>query len=114
MQIKATKLEVRRRSKGKYTAAELREYYSYSRLYFWFKGESILDHLANRRNEPWREVKKILPAALEEAGVAFSKLSFSQKCGCSCGCSPGFYVLDGEAPGGLGQFDIFVDLELVD
>jgi len=58
-------------------------------------GEGILDNLANRRNRPHTQWKKLMPEILKKAGLSAKEIegvkpSWSQKCGCSCGCSPGF------------------------
>jgi hypothetical protein len=83
------------------------------KLHFWFKGETVIDHLTNRFKEPHREVKMMLPAILAQAGVAgLEKASWSQKCGCLCGCSPGF-KLYGATFEGSTQFSVYVDLEYV-
>lgn len=64
-------------------------------MYFFIDGESIMDNLANRRNRPHLEFKKMIPSVLSQMGltqdqVSQIKPSWSQQCGCSCGCSPGF------------------------
>ena len=66
----------------------VREFYQASRVYVWPRGESILENLCNRRSRPYTEYRKLL------AGKSFmEKARWSQKAGCSCGCSPGF-ILD--------------------
>lgn len=67
-----------------------------SRIYIWPEGETLLQNLENRRNRPVGEWKrKVIPEILRQAGLpADTKVSFSQKCGCRCGCSPGFYIKD--------------------
>jgi hypothetical protein len=83
------------------------------KLHFWFKGESILHHLSNRFNEPYKAVRPLLEAILAQVGVVgLEKASWSQKCGCSCGCSPGF-KLNGATYEGDTRFTIFVDLEYI-
>jgi hypothetical protein len=66
-----------------------------TRIYFWPKGETIMDNLFNRRSRPFNEYRKLLPAVFAAAGVEdTSRLSarWSQRAGCGCGCSPGFIV----------------------
>lgn len=78
--------------------------------YFFLTGESILENLMNRRSRPHKEFKALLPKVFK--GTQFESLwneghikaSWSQKCGCSCGCSPGFRL------NGLYGYNIFVDV----
>jgi hypothetical protein len=78
--------------------------------YFFLVGESIMENLANRRSRPNKEFKKLLPEVFR--GTRFENLwneghikaNWSQKCGCSCGCSPGFRLT------GLYGYNIFVDV----
>ena len=77
---------------------------SKTRIYVHPKNETILENLKNRRQRPvdvWREYARKAAAVFD---VKFEKLAWSQKAGCSCGCSPGFVVKDGSRPG----FDIHV------
>lgn len=75
-----------------------------SRIYFFVK-ETILENLINRRCRPNKEYRKLVPAVLKKANIpSTTKVKWSQKAGCSCGCSPGF-ILDY-----LGK-EIFVDLK---
>lgn len=82
------------------------EYEAKPRVYFWFTDESIVDHLFNRKYEPWREFKKVMPDVLEQAGVK-AKYNWSNKAGCKCGCSPGFILTENSNE----HYDIFVDVE---
>lgn len=64
-------------------------------MYFFIDGESIMDNLANRRSRPHLEFKKMISGILLEMGLTQDQVnqikpSWSQQCGCSCGCSPGF------------------------
>lgn len=78
--------------------------------YFFLVGESILENLKNRRSRPIKEFKAMLPQVFK--GTQFESLwneghikaNWSQKCGCSCGCSPGFRLT------GLYGYNIFVDV----
>ena len=67
-----------------------------SRIYVWPEGETILDNLRNRRMRPYNAFrKKIIPNVLTHMGwPADTKVRWSQKAGCRCGCSPGFIVDD--------------------
>lgn len=67
---------------------------SKSRIYIWPRGETILQNLANRRTRPHRQwIREVVPEILKQAGLpADTRVTFSQKCGCPCGCSPGFYI----------------------
>jgi hypothetical protein len=62
------------------------------RIYWWFENESVLDHLVNRRNEPYNVVRPLVKQWLKDNGHEFTKLRFSQYAGCTCPCSPGFIV----------------------
>lgn len=91
-----------------------REYRKAPRLYFWFRGESVLDHLSNRHSEPYKLVRKqVLTRVLKELKVSVNKIRWSQYAGCSCPCSPGF-VLDGGSTKINGvsttAFDIYLTL----
>jgi len=62
-----------------------------SNIYFWIKDESILQNLEKRHTRPHHEYKKLLPNLYQKLGWDLITHSYwSQKCGCSCGCSPGF------------------------
>jgi hypothetical protein len=73
-----------------------------TRVYVFEDGEGILDNLLKRHNRPHTAYKKeVLPLA--KAWLAANKpevtelsgdykIRWSQKAGCSCGCSPGFIV----------------------
>lgn len=63
-------------------------------IYISPEGETILEQLDTRRNKPYTVYRKqFLPEILKQAGYpADTKVSWSQKAGCGCGCSPGFIV----------------------
>ena len=67
-----------------------------SRIYIWPEGETIMDNLQNRRTRPYSVFRKqVIPQVLEQLGwPADTKVSWSQRAGCQCGCSPGFIVND--------------------
>ena len=68
------------------------EYFHRARVYVDLDGESVLENLQNRRDRPYNVYKKeVLPTMLRLLGLPVAtKLSWSQKAGCSCPCSPGF------------------------
>lgn len=69
------------------------------RIYFWPVGETILENVQNRRGRPYNEFRKMIPEILrrhqfDEHAIHTAHPKWSQKAGCSCGCSPGF-IIDG-------------------
>lgn len=76
------------------------------KIYFWPKGEGVMDNLINRRNRPYEAWKELIPEVIEmlkesdpEAYEYLSnpviKWGWSKNCGCSmCPCSPGFIGTD--------------------
>lgn len=62
-----------------------------SRMYVWVEGENILENLENRHSRPTQVYRELLAPVFQMLGV--EKARWSQKAGCSCGCSPGF-ILD--------------------
>lgn len=55
--------------------------------------ETILENLINRRSRPVSEYRRLMPQVMTLLGLpADTKAVWSQKAGCSCGCSPGFIV----------------------
>lgn len=81
------------RSRGHMSSTQ-REYDAKPRLYVSIDAENMLENFAYRWDRPAREYRKLLPAIFEALQLpADTKASWSQKAGCSCGCSPGF-VLD--------------------
>jgi hypothetical protein len=60
------------------------------RVYVVLNHETILENLVWRRARPHQLWKPIVKRELEKHGIHVEKLSWSQKAGCSCGCSPGF------------------------
>lgn len=66
-----------------------------TKIHFFLIGENIIDNLTNRHSRPYTEFKKHLPEVFKKAGIDLNaKYRWSQKAGCSCGCSPGFVVED--------------------
>lgn len=77
-----------------------------TRVYIFVKGETVLENLQNRRHRPVTVYKKEIIPQLKAHFPDGVKFSWSQKAGCSCGCSPGFIV-----HGDVGR-EIYVDLEV--
>lgn len=69
-------------------------------------GESIFQDFMYRADRPHAEWKPLVIKALKDAGIEFESLRWSQKAGCSCGCSPAFIVT-----GNTGH-NIWVKLEV--
>lgn len=65
------------------------------RLFIHPESENILDNMSNRHDRPHKAYRKfVLPVVLERLKLQFIPgATWSQKAGCSCGCSPG-YILD--------------------
>jgi len=80
-------------------------------MYFFLTGESILENLQNRRLRPVKEFRKSLPEVFAKTQFenlwkeGHIKANWSQYCGCSCSCSPGFRLV------GLYGYNIFVDVQ---
>ena len=97
--IKTVKHEPRRLGAG-----------SKTRIYVWPKDESVMENLTNRRDRPVEVWRPIALAAANMCGLhpkgrtVAEVIAWSQKAGCSCGCSPGFIVKGPWRPG----FDIHV------
>lgn len=68
-----------------------------SKIYISVSGESVIQNLMNRRQRPYTSYKKeLMPEILEKCNLPKdTKVSWSQKAGCACGCSPGFIIQDG-------------------
>lgn len=77
--------------------------------YFFIENESIIENLQNRRQRPTKIFRKLLKEVLfgqlECKPHQIGRITWSQRCGCSCGCSPGFRI-----EGFYGR-DIFIDVE---
>jgi len=75
------------------------------KVFIFPKNESILENLVNRRSRPYHEWKEAVMDEVREILGDNVKLRWSQKCGCACGCSPGFTT------DVAGTKDIFIDLD---
>lgn len=67
------------------------------RLFIETKDESVAENLMARmfgHSAPYKTYRQeVLPRVFKKLKIDPAKVSWSQKAGCSCGCSPG-YVLD--------------------
>lgn len=73
-------------------------------------GETLIDNLINRRNRPIKLWREMAIRALNFSNIEFSKLSWRQNAGCSCGCSPGFIAEDVKRDGQYEALEIWVDV----
>lgn len=75
---------------------EAGRFYHKTRVHIFPEGETLLENLQNRRSRPYKAYRKVVEQTLDSLGADRSKLDikWSQKAGCSCGCSPGF-IIDG-------------------
>lgn len=102
------KIEVKKQDKVRrgWSWADRAEFNRATRVYVWPKDESVLDNLKNRRLRPhniWKNV--VMPQVLKKLELpANTKMRWSQKAGCGCGCSPGFILSD------YHTFDVHVNL----
>lgn len=78
------------------------------RVYVWAEGETILENLQNRRSRPISQYREWALIAMAERGMK-GELRWSQKAGCSCGCSPGFIV---DRLAGFGWNDLHVSVKI--
>ena len=90
MNFRVTDIKLRDNSPDSYKQSRKRR----TIVHVWPEGESILDNLNNRRSRPVKLFRKAVEDAFDTLGVDKSnvKLSWRQKAGCNCGCSPGFIV----------------------
>lgn len=82
-----------------------REYNAKTRVYVSIENKTILENLVNRRQRPVAVFRDALNTLPELQG---KKFKWSQKAGCSCGCSPGFIVQNEHS--GI-PYDLFVTVE---
>ena len=74
------------------------------RIYMMPQGETILENLKQRRSRPVAEFKILAHSVINSTPAVGASLSWSQKAGCSCGCSPAFIVDSGVDY----KYDIFI------
>ena len=73
------------------------------RIYFTPQNETVLEHLFNRHDRPYKFYETLIPEALKQLGYTDSqinrvKFKWNVKAGCSmCPCSPGF-IITGDGP----------------
>jgi hypothetical protein len=85
-----------------------------SKMFIFLKGENLLQNLANRHDRPYKLYKEeIVPLVVKELkaqGIDMEgmKVLWSQRAGCSCGCSPGFIIPQ------LHGYEIYVDVEVIE
>lgn len=78
--------------------------------------ESVLDNLMNRRQRPYTTWKKeLIPLVakliFEETGLIMgSKISWNQKLGCSCPCSPGFKTSLYDEQGNTKAYTVWITI----
>jgi hypothetical protein len=73
-----------------------------TRVYVSPATETVLDNFVGRFSRPVPLMRLAMNAALRSLGIVTAKAVWSQKAGCSCGCSPAFILAER-----LG-FDIYV------
>jgi len=81
------------------------------RVYIFPEGEGVFSNLINRHDRPHKLYRaEVMPKVLEDLGLEpTAKYRWSQKCGCSCGCSPGFII-----SGDFRRLDVYVKCEPMD
>lgn len=87
-----------------------------TRIYFFVDTDGPATDLfsGTRFNKPHKSYRSMLPEVFKQLGYGTEAIkqmilscSWSQKAGCSCGCSPGFVMKNREHTSGT---DIFVDI----
>ena len=64
-----------------------------TRLYLWPENESVIENfLVGRHTRPVGILRLAIPAIFAELKIGPYKARWSQKAGCSCGCSPAFII----------------------
>jgi len=76
-----------------------------TRIHIDVVGENMIANFGNRAARPYLEWKPLVEAKLQELGIDYESIQWSQKAGCFCGCSPGFIL-----KGHLGK-TIWMDIE---
>lgn len=98
-----------------YRGGRWSEFSQAPRMYISVADESIMDNLANRKRRPYNVYKTLIHSSALSSVLDLSKLSWSQKAGCTmCACSPGF-ILNHQSISVEGtlftRFDIWVKLD---
>jgi hypothetical protein len=80
------------------------------KLFVFHRNETILENLMLRRQRPSQAYRKeVLPKVFKKLKLKPTRITWSQKAGCSCGCSPGFFLnID---PSKLGYDAIYVSVK---
>lgn len=85
------------RGRKAFSGRRLETKFGESIVFLSFKGETILDNLANRRTRPHTQLKPLVAKELSKNGIKFEKLAWSKNAGCTmCPCSPGFIIKNGD------------------
>lgn len=73
-------------------------------IYIDLIGANIKKEIREKKDNYWTVYKhEVIPSVLEQANLPLNtKVIWSKKAGCSCGCSPGFLIT------GKSGFNIFV------
>jgi hypothetical protein len=80
------------------------------KLFVFHRNETILENLMLRHRRPSDLYRKeVLPKVFKKLKLDPSRITWSQKAGCSCGCSPGF-ILNAD-PSKLGYDAIYVNIK---
>jgi hypothetical protein len=79
--------------------------------FFWPKGESVLENLCKRHSRPHEDYRRLIDSVLCIAGLDPSIYSccWSQRAGCSCGCSPGMVIRPKVPSQSILPWDLHVD-----
>jgi hypothetical protein len=68
-------------------------------------GESVWEHLENRRTRPYNQLKPLIANELRKNHITFTKIRWNRYAGCSmCPCSGGFII-----EGGFTGHDIWMN-----
>ena len=70
-----------------------------TRVYVDEIGETIIENLVNRGARPVKAYKAIVLETLQHIDINDKRIAWSQRAGCSCGCSPGFVLRAGDNSG---------------
>jgi hypothetical protein len=88
-----------------------RQYTAQPRIYVYVNDFDVIEDLENRFRRPHKVYRRYAVEALETLGMTDPKFSWSQKAGCSCGCSPGFIVSeDNRVVNGTRYWDLWIDI----
>jgi hypothetical protein len=90
MQVTISNPKARTRENGQ------KDRFSKSRIYIDVQGETIMDNLMNRKSRPYQQYKALMPMIFELLNIEPKPVAWSQYAGCSCPCSPGFIIKEGD------------------